>query len=170
MQTQDTFIRLLAVLATALLAGCSRPIAKPLTDDRAEILIRHLLRRVADSEKVIDRLQNELLDRENLWLRADIDKLQGRTPRHPPLKGQPLCDKLHAFDCLAGMVMDANARSAQFELDSEESIELYNRNHPESPSPDIKELLRETCGECKEERAIRDKQLKEEAPAKASGR
>lgn len=158
-----------AVLTIALLTGCSRPIAKPPTDDRAEVLIRHLLHRLADSQAEVRHLQSELLDRENLWLKSDIEELEGRPrPKHPPLKDQPPCDKLHVFECLNKMIADTNGRSAQFELDSEESIELYNKNHPDSPSPDLKEMLRETCGDCTAERALRDQQIKEEAPKKTA--
>jgi len=160
MQIWSRFVRLLAVLAIALLAGCSQPIppvAKPQSDDRAEILARHLLRRVNDSEREVTRLQGELIDRENLWLKADIAELEGRLrPKHPPLKGQRPPSEV---------LTDGIGRLSQSYLDAEELIELHNRNHPESPYDATKwPNLREWCGDCAAELAIRNQQLKEEAP------
>jgi len=159
MQTWNYFVRLLAVLAIGSLAGCSRaipPVAKPPTDDRDEILIRHLFRRLADSEREATSLRGQLIDRENLWLKADIDELEGRPrPKHPALKDQRPPSEI---------ITDAIGRVRQSDLDYEELTELHNRNHPESPYADSwSQLLRETCGDCTAERTLRNQQLKEEA-------
>jgi hypothetical protein len=135
-----------------LLSGCAKA-PQQRVDDSAEILIQHLLRRVADSDKEVQRLRKELIERDNLWLHADIDSLEGRPSRKPPpLKGRTLSEE----------IVDVNERSSQHSLDAEELIEMHNRNHPESPYADLKELLRETCGDCAQERAIRDRQIEQE--------
>lgn len=63
--------------------------------------------------------------------------------------------------------MDGAERSAQDALDAEDAIEQHNLRHPESPWADVRYILRWECGDCTKERAIRDLQLKDEAPKDA---
>jgi hypothetical protein len=150
-----TIKRKLAVVASlAALSGCRTvPAVTPkaqVADDRAEILIRHLQRQIDDSDKEIGRLRTEMLKRDNQWLQASIDSLEGRPSHGPPQLRQALPPGLS----------NALNSMAQHSLDAEEMIELHNRNHPEAP---YEGLLQELCGDCTRERQLRNQQLKEEA-------
>ena len=54
-------------------------------------------------------------------------------------------------------------RISQHALDMQAFVELHNHRHPEDPMADVETLLRDMCGDCKRERAIRAAQLREEA-------
>jgi hypothetical protein len=127
------------------------------SDDSSEVLIRHLLRRSREADSEVIRLEDEVAKHDNKCLNEEIAILEGRTVEPK--------DRVKAEDHSAAVKALNNdlSRMAQGMLDAEEVIELHNRKHPESPWADLKEDLRESCGDCTKERAIRDLQLKEEA-------
>jgi len=53
-------------------------------------------------------------------------------------------------------------RMAQGFLDAEDVIEYHNRKHPDHSQAVIKDLLRDVCVDCAQQRAARDLKLKEE--------
>jgi hypothetical protein len=127
----------------------------PPPDDRSEILIRHLLRRVADLDAEINKLRTEMVKRDNQWLKEEIAILEGRpTPKRDPNEGMRQLKK----DLIDGL-----DRQSQQSLDLEDAIELHNLRHPESPQADVNGILRMECGDCTKERARRALQLEEEA-------
>ena len=131
-----TVIVLLPVSFLFVLSGCTRNVPPP--EDRSEILIRHLLRRISDLNHEIDK-------RENKCLEEQISLVKGQRVAHQN-------DPQGAID-----------RMSQYLLDGEAAIEEHNRKHPESPWADTKDVLRQLCGDCTKERAIRDLQLTAEA-------
>ena len=158
-------------MALAVLGACNKPVptaaAKPTEPPTAvspdkddviaeyEALTRHLVGRVEEANGRINSLQNEMLKQENEYLDEEIAILQDRpVPKH---------DSMDSQRQMAKDLEDAAARAAQDALDSEASIELRNRIHPEAPEADLKDLLRLECGDCQKERATRNAQLKAEA-------
>jgi hypothetical protein len=130
-------------------------------DDRSEVLLWHLLRRNEESDAEIERLQNEVLRHDNKCLEDQIAILEGRTrPADPKRALDEDIEKQRA----SAKSMNANlSRMVEEMLDTEDVIEYHNRRHPESPQADVKDLLRQFCGDCTRDRAIRDSRLKEEA-------
>jgi hypothetical protein len=118
---------------------------KPTPDERSEILIRNLLRRISVLGEEIGKRQAECVEEETLLL-----------------KGHRVTHRASDFN-------DSLDRMSQYLLDSEDSIDLHNRRHPESLQVEsaTQDLLRLWCGDCTRERNLRDSQLKEEAQAHA---
>jgi hypothetical protein len=107
-------------------------------EDRYEVLIRHLQRRISS-------MADEIGERDNKRMEEEIALLKGQRVHHQ----DQLLSGLH--------------RMPQDLLDAEDFIEEHNRRHPEHSFADVKELARDLCGDCAKERAFRDSQLKEEA-------
>jgi hypothetical protein len=126
----------------------------PPQEDRAEVLLWHLLRRSEKSDAEVLRLQNEVISHDNKCLEEQIATLEGKTHSTYP-KSDPAAGTATRVSNLSQMVQGL--------LNGEEVIEYHNRRHPESPQADVKDLLRQLCGDCTRERAIRDSQLREEA-------
>lgn len=130
-------------------------------DDRSEALLWHLLRRSEESDAEIERLQNEVLKHDNKCLEEQIAILEGRTqPADPKRALDEAVERQRTFGKSANADL---SRMVEGMLDTEDVIEYHNRRHPESPQADVKDLLRQFCGDCTRGRAIRDSQLKEEA-------
>jgi hypothetical protein len=131
------------VILLLLGGGCSRPAPPtPSGVDTSEILIRHLLRRIAALNDEISQGENKCLEEQNALLRGQRVK--------------------HRSDPLTGL-----NRLSQYLLDGEAATEQHNRNHPEAPWAESKDLLRDMCGDCTREKAIRAAPLEEEAKADA---
>ena len=62
--------------------SASNPEQAPPADDRSEILMRHLLRRVSALSDKIAKSENEILEHDNRCLQEEIDILEDR-PTHP---------------------------------------------------------------------------------------
>lgn len=132
-----TVIALLALNLLFAPGGYTQKVTPP-SDAGSEVLIRHLLRRISDLDSVIAKNETKCLE----------EQISLTNGGHVP----------HKHDLLEGI-----DRIVQFMLDSEAAIEEHNRQHPESPWADSKEDIREFCGKCLPQRAVRDLQLKEEA-------
>jgi len=126
-----------------MLCGCQTGITegnaqKASKPDESEILIRHLLRRNNDLTREISSMERECLE----------GQISGKRIASDPT-----------------VALD---RMVQNLLDGEDAIEEHNREHPESPQADIRDVIRQMCGDCAQERVARDRQLKEEAQKPSS--
>jgi hypothetical protein len=148
-------VALLVLCFLFAMGGCARK--APPAEDRSEILIRHLLKRINDSDTEISNLQDEMVRADTKCKEEQIAILKGRALPIDPKR------EVNGVKALRKTVMGGLNRMAQELLDAEDVIEDHNQRHPESPQADIKDLLRQMCGDCTQERAVRDLQLKEEA-------
>jgi hypothetical protein len=109
------------------------------------------MRRTSDLTEEITKRENEILEHDRC-LKDQIAVLEGHRSSYPAKpKPNELSESLH----------NGLARISQNNLDAEDWIDNHNRMHPEKPWAGAKDLTRELCGI--RERAVRDRQLKEEA-------
>lgn len=129
--------RLISLSVLLVLAGCSRTASAPAIDS-SDILIRHLVKRIGVLNDEINQAENQCLEEQNALLK-------GHRVRHRD-------------NSMAGI-----HRLSQYLLDGEASIQKHNRKHPQAPWTDIKDVLRDTCGDCTKEKSLRAAQLADEA-------
>lgn len=129
--------------------------------DEDDVLIRHLERRISDLSGQVSKLNDEILKHDNACLEEEIAMLEGRP--YPHKKSDPVESARELQQSLtAGLEL-----TAQNLLDSEAAIQAHNRKHPDSPWASVSDLIRELCGDCTKERAVREQQLAEEAKSDA---
>ena len=126
---------LLVICSFSALSGCSRSG----TEDRYEILIRHLSQRTQALSLEVLKAKNQCLSEENLLM-------HGEKLARPDL--DPVADMASTIDNL---------------LDGEDFIEEHNRRHPGEPWTNIKSVIVQICGDCREARAKRNREIAEEA-------
>jgi hypothetical protein len=148
-------IVLLATISLFALDGCTRK-SSPQADT-SEILIRHLLRRQRDISTELAQRENDILEHDNQCLKEQIAALEG----HPVHHDHP--DALDTANALSERLQAGLRSNVQDMLDAEAGIEEHNRKYPELPQKDLKDILRQICGDCSKDRAFRDSQLAEEA-------
>jgi hypothetical protein len=126
----------------------------PASDDKAEVLLRHLSQRANEADHEIVHLQGEVLKHDNMCLEEQIATIEGKAHSTYPKSDSEAVKAARSLRDLD--------RLAQGLLDAEAVIEYHNERHPEHPQADIKDLLRQLCGDCTQQRASRDAQLKKE--------
>jgi len=126
-------------------------------DDPSDILARHLTRRIAALTQQIGKLKNEIVDHDNRCLQEQLAALEGHSVRHT----KP--NRAKDTDALLKRLSEGLDLEAQSLLDSQAAISDHNRKHPEAPWAGVEDVLRLICGDCSQQRAFRDAQLKDEA-------
>jgi len=147
-----TAIALLSISLLFVMGGCrGNQIASP-QDDSSEILIRHLNSRIGAMAIEISKRDKEC---EQDKLKETKRSLSGQRVTTEDVTRESEEDAKHQLEGLDLVIQNL--------LDGEAEIEEHNRRHPEHPYADVKDVLRQMCGDCVQARAVRDQQLKEEA-------
>lgn len=140
-------------------------VAKPASvspdDSSYEILVRHLLRRIADLNNEVQDAKNDAMKRENKCIEDEIAILEGRN--HPADEQARMADIAVRSQATGKDMLESIDRMIQRMLDSEAAISEHNHSHPDKPWADVEDVLKQTCGDCSKARALRNAQLAEEA-------
>jgi hypothetical protein len=107
----------------------------------------------------VAKKESAIIEHDNNCLEEEIAILEGK-PAH---RIDARAAAREASRALAERLREGSGRRSQYLLDSEEAIRQHNKKHPQSLWAESEDLLRLTCGDCAEERALRDSQLKSES-------